>query len=194
MELQLGLALPNHGFKGFDLNTPKDMCSGFLSSHGVGNNKRDYEEAFLEGGAVIKTLPLLWKYEEDAPSNCHDNNKTAFVGWPPIKSSRKLQCRRGSIDGEKCTGRKERDINGSNSLYVKVKMEGVAIGRKIDLSLHNSYHSLTRTLNCMFGIYQKTQKEYTLTYQDKDDDWMLVGDVPWGTFMESVRRLKIQRS
>lgn len=22
--------------------------------------------------------------------------------------------------------------------------------------------------------------EYVLTYEDKDDDWMLVGDVPWG--------------
>lgn len=22
--------------------------------------------------------------------------------------------------------------------------------------------------------------EYVLTFEDKDDDWMLVGDVPWG--------------
>ncbi|XP_077217070.1 auxin-responsive protein IAA31-like isoform X2 [Tasmannia lanceolata] len=195
MELQLGLGLPNHGVKWFDLNTPKD---GVLSSHGGGfdSNKRDFEEAFEKGGAVIKTLPLLWKdeadYEDDAASNSLDKadylvNKSAVVGWPPIKSSRKLQCSRGSIgDG------------GSNSQYVKVKMEGVAIGRKIDLSLSNSYHTLTCSLNYMFGILEKDcvsmeLPNYKLTYQDKDGDWMLVGDVPWGTFVETVRRLKIKR-
>lgn len=24
------------------------------------------------------------------------------------------------------------------------------------------------------------KSEYVLTYEDKDGDWMLVGDVPWG--------------
>lgn len=35
--------------------------------------------------------------------------------------------------------------------YVKVKMEGVGIGRKIDLSLYNSYQSLTHSLINMFA-------------------------------------------
>ena len=34
--------------------------------------------------------------------------------------------------------------------YVKVKMEGVAIGRKVDVSLHGSYQELLRTLERMF--------------------------------------------
>ncbi|KAB1223579.1 Auxin-responsive protein IAA27 [Morella rubra] len=36
--------------------------------------------------------------------------------------------------------------------------------------------------------------EYVLTYEDKDGDWMLVGDVPWEMFTDSCRRLRIMKS
>ncbi|KAK8673879.1 hypothetical protein V6N13_112188 [Hibiscus sabdariffa] len=36
--------------------------------------------------------------------------------------------------------------------------------------------------------------EYVLTYEDKDGDWMLVGDVPWEMFIETCKRLKIMKS
>lgn len=32
-----------------------------------------------------------------------------------------------------------------------------------------------------------------LTYEDKDGDWMLVGDVPWEMFTESCRRLRVMK-
>ncbi|KAJ4831718.1 hypothetical protein Tsubulata_038267 [Turnera subulata] len=35
--------------------------------------------------------------------------------------------------------------------------------------------------------------EYVLTYEDKDGDWMLVGDVPWEMFTDSCRRLRIMK-
>ncbi|XP_065617307.1 auxin-responsive protein IAA29 [Quercus suber] len=86
---------------------------------------------------------------------------------------------------------------GRNSLYVKVKMEGIAIARKIDLRLFHSYQALTNTLISMFDKEQKIDKNgvnYTLTYQDKEGDWLLAGDVPWQTFIESVQRLGILRN
>ncbi|XP_045806165.1 auxin-responsive protein IAA16-like [Trifolium pratense] len=30
-------------------------------------------------------------------------------------------------------------------------------------------------------------------YEDKDGNWMLVGDVPWGMFADSCRRLRIMK-
>ncbi|KAF7830054.1 auxin-responsive protein IAA9 [Senna tora] len=36
--------------------------------------------------------------------------------------------------------------------------------------------------------------EYVLTYEDKDGDWMLVGDVPWEMFIDTCRRLRIMKS
>lgn len=38
-----------------------------------------------------------------------------------------------------------------NSLFVKVNMDGIPIGRKVDLSAHNSYEALARTLEDMFN-------------------------------------------
>ncbi|KAJ9566953.1 hypothetical protein OSB04_002919 [Centaurea solstitialis] len=35
--------------------------------------------------------------------------------------------------------------------------------------------------------------EYKPTYEDKDGDWMLVGDVPWEMFLSSCRRLRIMK-
>nr|GMD44095.1 auxin-responsive protein IAA29 [Ipomoea batatas] len=61
-------------------------------------------------------------------------------------------------------------------------MEGVAIGRKIDLSLYNSYQVLTNNLINMFARYQECGKNgggYALLYQDKQGNWLVAGDVPW---------------
>ncbi|KAL8490031.1 hypothetical protein ACS0TY_025795 [Phlomoides rotata] len=101
------------------------------------------------------------------------------------------------------------------SLFVKVNMDGVSIGRKIDLSAHNCYNTLAHTLDHMFSISaavgQRCPKveeartrrpalsvdgssEFVLTYEDKEGDWMLVGDVPWEMFLSSVRRLRIRRT
>ncbi|RID71649.1 hypothetical protein BRARA_C03574 [Brassica rapa] len=35
--------------------------------------------------------------------------------------------------------------------------------------------------------------EYVTIYEDKDGDWMLAGDVPWGMFIESCKRLRIMK-
>ncbi|XP_057964174.1 auxin-responsive protein IAA31-like isoform X2 [Malania oleifera] len=35
---------------------------------------------------------------------------------------------------------------------------------------------------------------HVLTYEDKDGDWMMVGDVPWEMFLITVKRLKITRA
>nr|GMD48718.1 F-box only protein 8-like [Ipomoea batatas] len=60
-------------------------------------------------------------------------------------------------------------------------MEGLAIGRKIDLSLYNSYQVLTNDLINMFARYEdqecgKNGGEYALLYQDKQGNWL---DIRW---------------
>lgn len=63
----------------------------------------------------------------------------------------------------------EEDQNECNSLgsfYVKVNMEGVPIGRKIDLLSLNGYHDLITTLDYMFNasILCKYLHTYTHIY------------------------------
>lgn len=61
----------------------------------------------------------------------------------------------------------EEDQNECNSLgsfYVKVNMEGVPIGRKIDLLSLNGYHDLITTLDYMFNASILCKYLHTYTY------------------------------
>ncbi|KAL1216237.1 Auxin-responsive protein IAA30 [Cardamine amara subsp. amara] len=96
----------------------------------------------------------------------------------------------------------QNECNSVGSFYVKVNMEGVPIGRKIDLLSLDGYHGLITTLDYMFNASilwaeeeeMCSEKSHVLTYADKEGDWMMVGDVPWEMFLSSVRRLKISRA
>ncbi|GMI69517.1 indole-3-acetic acid inducible 30 [Hibiscus trionum] len=91
----------------------------------------------------------------------------------------------------------------SATFFVKVYMEGIPIGRKLDLLAHDNYYDLIRTLQHMFNtniIWAEAEvdgdhyeKYHVLTYEDKEGDWMMIGDVPWEMFLSAVRRLKISK-
>ncbi|XP_072976866.1 auxin-responsive protein IAA4-like isoform X2 [Typha angustifolia] len=88
------------------------------------------------------------------------------------------------------------------TFFVKVYMEGIPIGRKLDLFAHDGYNSLIRTLCRMFRTaisypdmdHMPSNKTHVLTYEDKEGDWMMVGDVPWELFLTTVKRLMISRA
>lgn len=106
--------------------------------------------------------------------------RAQIVGWPPVQSFR-----RNSLQGKKTAAATAApEISGN---YVKVSMDGAPYLRKIDVSLYKGYPELLQTLEDMFkftvGEYSEREgykgSEYVPTYEDKDGDWMLVGDVPW---------------
>ncbi|XP_022756491.1 uncharacterized protein LOC111304230 isoform X2 [Durio zibethinus] len=85
------------------------------------------------------------------------NDGQGLVGWPPVKTwGKKLrrEVPNDEADNNPMVAAAENGCGGSasNSTYVKVKMEGVAIARKIDLSVHHSFETLINTLMKMFGI------------------------------------------
>ncbi|KAG2615642.1 hypothetical protein PVAP13_3NG046400 [Panicum virgatum] len=91
---------------------------------------------------------------------------------------------------------------GQGFLYVKVSMDGAPYLRKIDLKTYKNYKDLSTALEKMFSGFSNGKDglseyhkdgEYVLTYEDKDGDWMLVGDVPWEMFADSCRRLRIMK-
>ncbi|MQL71829.1 hypothetical protein Taro_004174 [Colocasia esculenta] len=99
-------------------------------------------------------------------------------------------------------GRSIRQNQQQSTLFVKVYMEGIPIGRKLDLLAHDGYEGLIRTLRRMFRTticcpdpaQVSSSKAYILTYEDKEGDWMMVGDVPWEMFLTSVKKLKISKA
>ncbi|KAJ6413801.1 hypothetical protein OIU84_006577 [Salix udensis] len=115
--------------------------------------------------------------------------KTQVVGWPPIRSYRKNSLQAKKLEAE------------AAGLFVKVSMDGAPYLRKIDLKVYKGYPELLEVLEEMFkfkvGEYSEREgyngSEHVPTYEDKDGDWMLVGDVPWEMFINSCKRLRIMK-
>lgn len=91
--------------------------------------------------------------------------------------------------------------------YVKVAVDGAPFLRKVDLETYSSYEQLLIALEEMFSCFKirnvLTERklvdpvngtEYVPTYEDKDGDWMLIGDVPWKMFVASCKRLRLMKS
>ncbi|KAI9099205.1 hypothetical protein K1719_024972 [Acacia pycnantha] len=100
-------------------------------------------------------------------------------------------------------GSHEAEVNGRR-LFVKVYMEGIPIGRKLDLLAQDGYHELIKTLEHMFDttitlgsemeeVLHQPERWHVLTYEDEEGDLIMVGDIPWEMFLSTVRRLRITR-
>lgn len=155
------------------------------------------------------------KKPEESAANEHGSapaSKAQVVGWPPIRSFRKNSMASTSAKNNSQT--EEKSV--SACLYVKVSMDGAPYLRKVDLQTYINYRELSSALEKMFSCFitgqygsdvpasrdglSKSQStdhlhssEYVLTYEDKDGDWMLVGDVPWKMFTENCRKLRIMK-
>ncbi|KAL9250975.1 Auxin-responsive protein IAA9-like protein [Drosera capensis] len=155
--------------------------------------------------ASLKPVPAV--NHSNAPAA-----KAQVVGWPPIRSFRKNSLattskNNGEVDGKAAPG----------ALFVKVSMDGAPYLRKVDLKAYSTYQELSSALETMFSCFTIGQyasygmtgreklsesklkdllngSEYVLTYEDKDDDWMLVGDVPWEMFIVTCKRMRIMKS
>ncbi|KAJ1385982.1 PB1 domain [Sesbania bispinosa] len=150
------------------------------------------------------------------------------VGWPPIRSFRKNLTSSTSSkpsppesqspQHNKVAGKKPID-NYGKGLFVKINMDGVPIGRKVDLNAYDSYENLSSAVDELFrgllaaqrdssagGVNNNQEEEkpitglldgsgeYTLVYEDNEGDRMLVGDVPWHMFVSTVKRLRVLKS
>uniref|UniRef100_A0A7N0T5N2 Auxin-responsive protein n=1 Tax=Kalanchoe fedtschenkoi TaxID=63787 RepID=A0A7N0T5N2_KALFE len=158
------------------------------------------------------------------PSVCHKRVAPApVVGWPPIRSFRKNISHgiSAKTNSETLTDLPKQELAASkipkNGLFVKINMDGVPIGRKIDLAAYESYEKLSNAIDDLFkdllaaqryGAGEKAKmaenpavtllsnkrEEYTLVYEDNEGDRMLVGDVPWHMFVSAATRLRVMRA
>ncbi|KAK4410575.1 Auxin-responsive protein IAA17 [Sesamum angolense] len=103
-------------------------------------------------------------------SSCED--EAQVVGWPPVRSYRKNIMK--------------------NCKYVKVAVDGAPYLRKVDLEITLAISS--NVVNERKIMDSSNGTEYVPTYEDRDGDWMLVGDVPWKMFVESCKRMRLMKS
>ncbi|CAH9072053.1 unnamed protein product [Cuscuta europaea] len=207
--------------------TAKDFLNGF---HTARPNAAAFSGAKRAAESVV-----------GPPSTAVNRGTSQVVGWPPIRSYRMNslvnqgkapnaeddivgvagnekkkensinKMSKGNNDDDGCAVKEKGNIG-----FVKVNMDGLPIGRKVDVSAHTCYESLAEMLEQMFfksgsndamnafrgGKEQRARpsklldgsSEFALTYEDKEGDWMLVGDVPWGMFLSTVKRLRILKT
>ncbi|XP_047315696.1 auxin-induced protein IAA4-like [Impatiens glandulifera] len=188
-ELRLGLP-------GRDLDENKDIIK--LLSTERNNNKRSSPVTADDTGSKTSSEIKDEKAEEEEEdrSIAPPAPKAQVVGWPPVRSYRK------NISFQQL-GKKEEGGGGGGGMmiYVKVSMDGAPYLRKIDIKVYNGYPDLIKALETMFkmtiGDYSEREgykgSEYAPTYEDKDGDWMLLGDVPWEMFMSTCKRMRIMK-
>ncbi|CAL5416556.1 unnamed protein product [Camellia sinensis] len=237
-ELELGLGLSLGGCGGGSVKTKAGSPWG---EYGRILTANDFPNGFsTRASSVSGTKRAATHYV--APPEVGSASTTAVsqvVGWPPIRAYRMNslfnQTKAPNAEEDKVVGDddKNKDVSkkkfnyGSNKAnstgneikghhlgFVKVNVDGLPIGRKVDLNAHACYETLAQALEEMFfgttttigsvgGEKEQAKKpsklldgssEFVLTYEDKEGDWMLVGDVPWGMFLSTVKRLRIMRT
>ncbi|KAL4579366.1 hypothetical protein LXL04_015508 [Taraxacum kok-saghyz] len=159
------------------------------------------------GGNSVTRCPLVsWDQEEEGEPNKSfyngdyqqdlEGDGEGLVGWPPLHS-----WRRRLIEGVGYNIRddeQEEEEEGDNinvmnnnyneSLFVKVKMDGVGIARKIDLNAFHSYQMLTTTLLHMFD---KCNGFFSLSARHRHNEGCLSEMIAngWGAVCQPSLRL-----
>ncbi|RVX11095.1 hypothetical protein VitviT2T_016589 [Vitis vinifera] len=148
----------------------------------------DFRFRCCSGESSAKAEKVDWPGKEISGPGKAPDSKAQVVGWPPVRSVRKKALK--------------------SCKYVKVAVDGAPYLRKVDLEVHRSYQQLLMALETMFDCFTISSNdleeskimnpvngaEYVPTYEDKDGDWMLVGDVPWNMFVESCKRVRLMKS
>ncbi|KAJ6686420.1 AUXIN RESPONSE FACTOR 4-RELATED [Salix purpurea] len=84
----------------------------------------------------------------------------------------------------------------STRTCTKVQMQGIAVGRALDLTALKGYMDLINELEKMFEIEGElsTPKKWAVVFTDDEGDMMLLGDDPWLEFCKMVKKIFIYSS
>ncbi|BBG96246.1 auxin response factor 2 [Prunus dulcis] len=101
----------------------------------------------------------------------------------------------GSCDAEKsCLRSPQESQSRQIRSCTKVHMQGIAVGRAVDLTRFERYKDLLKKLEEMFDIEGElcgSTNKWQVVYTDDEDDMMMVGDDPWHEFCSMVRKIFI---
>lgn len=204
--------------------------SSFLQLQSTAQNQSLKVQESSQTTADLQNTEKKKAFSQTATVHNSAQKRTApapVVGWPPIRSFRKNLASSSSVKPaaevqnvvpSKSANKKPMEIC-QKGLFVKINMDGIPIGRKVDLKAYDSYDKLSSAVDQLFkgllaaqndpsaGGNEKNEDgekaisglldgsgEYTLVYEDNEGDRMLVGDVPWHMFVSTVKRLRVLKS
>lgn len=81
----------------------------------------------------------------------------------------------------------------STRTRTKVQMQGVAVGRAVDLTMLEGYQQLIDELERLFDMEGelRPRDKWEIVFTDDEGDMMLVGDDPWEEFCNMAKRIYI---
>ncbi|KAK8481183.1 hypothetical protein V6N13_035096 [Hibiscus sabdariffa] len=126
----------------------------------------------------IRDLSTLSSTDSDQKSNLSKESKEKQQEWLQL-SAKEIQSRQ--------------NCSSFTRSRTKVQMQGIAVGRAVDLSTFEGYDQLIEELEEMFDIRGelRPRNKWEIVYTDDEGDMMLVGDDPWPEFCNMVRRILI---
>ncbi|GMI69567.1 auxin response factor 11 [Hibiscus trionum] len=91
------------------------------------------------------------------------------------------------------SSKEQKQVATSTRTRTKVQMEGIAVGRAVDLTALKGYNDLINELEKMFDIEGELcpHSKWSVVFTDDEGDMMLVGDDPWLEFCKMVRKIFI---
>ncbi|RLN27753.1 auxin-responsive protein IAA18-like [Panicum miliaceum] len=158
-------------------------------------------------------------------SNPHQGRGAVLpvVGWPPVRAIRRNltngSSSKQSPDRQNDEAGDKAKLTCKRSPLVKINMDGIPIGRKIDLAAYDNYQKLSSAVQELFSGFLEAQKdldctksgeqgteeklfsglfdgngEYILVYEDDGGSRTPVGDLPWNVFVSTAKRLRVMKS
>ncbi|KAJ0964778.1 hypothetical protein J5N97_025916 [Dioscorea zingiberensis] len=194
--------------RGYFSKAPKNIMSNSCSRiRGAG----------FMGLANGKEKQQQQRLERNANSSETRTSNVPLVGWPPIRSFRKnlASTSKPSVEQQNNGSENINKVeNIKKGLFVKINMDGIPIGRKVDLNAYDNYDQLSLAVDNLFRGLLSAQRdplaaleekqvltglldgsgEYRLVYEDTEGDRMLVGDVPWNMFVSTAKRLRVLKT
>ncbi|KAG6490959.1 auxin response factor 7-like isoform X1 [Zingiber officinale] len=93
-----------------------------------------------------------------------------------------------------CLRSTQESQNRQSRSCTKVHMQGMAVGRAVDLTRLDGYNDLLLKLEEMFNIKGELSggvNKWEVVYTDDEEDMMMVGDDPWHEFCSMARKIYI---
>ncbi|CAL5378098.1 unnamed protein product [Camellia sinensis] len=162
---------------------------------GTSNGYRLFGIELLDNCTMEETLPVI-----TVPGALAENQPVPSLDVESDRHSEPSNIYRSDIPSISCEPEKSSLISPQESQSrqvrscTKVHMQGIAVGRAVDLTRLYRYEDLLRKLEEMFEIEGElcgSLKKWQVVYTDDEDDMMMVGDDPWHEFCNMVRKIFI---
>ncbi|KAF6146055.1 hypothetical protein GIB67_033414 [Kingdonia uniflora] len=140
----------------------------------------------------VPSHPVIVPSEELDPVTVSGADSDQQSGLSKTSKEQKHELLQGT------TSKETQTKNGFTSTRsrTKVHMQGIAVGRAIDLTALEGYDQLISELEEMFEIKGELspRDKWELVFTDDEGDMMLVGDDPWVEFCAMARKIFIYSS